>query len=456
MTDTPYATPPINHELKKIALPAAIGFLFSTLFNVVDSYYAGTIATNAIAGMTLAFPVFFLLLALASGMGAGMNALASIAIGANDRKQFLSLLKTGILIALFFGVIVPFLAPHLARLVFTFQGADTDAIRYAMRYITTVMVGFTFFMVNFIFNGVLYAQGDSKPFRNFLMVATVVNILLNPLFINGFLFLPPLDTMGIALATVFVQMGGSVYLFLKVRKSPWVNFTAFKTPVVTRAITYELFRQGIPSALNNATIALGIFVINYYVQFYGGTATLAAYGIAIRIEQLALVPAVGINVAVISLVGRSYGASAMDRIYEVWKRATIAGLIIMGVGVAVIVPLAPWIIAIFDDTSAVVSSGTRYLRIEAFAFFSYIFLNVGVALLQGVKHPGFAFWIGIFRQLLPIGLFYFLGTILSMGIDGVWWGIVIINWTAVGITLLYASHVLRKIKGRLPKVSQDA
>ncbi|MFP4078211.1 MAG: MATE family efflux transporter [Candidatus Izemoplasmataceae bacterium] len=446
MTKTDYATPPINHELRKIALPAAIGFLFSTLFNVVDSYFAGTIGTNAIAGMTLAFPVFFLLLALASGMGAGMNALASIAIGSNDRKQFLSLLKTGILITLFFGVIIPFLAPYLARLVFTFQGAEEDAIQYAMRYITTVMVGFTFFMVNFIFNGVLYAQGDSRPFRNFLIVASVVNIILNPLFINGFLLIPPLDTKGIALATILVQMGGSVYLFMKVRKSPWVNFTAFKTPKVTKATALELFRQGIPSALNNATIALGIFVINYYVQYYGQTATLAAYGIAIRIEQLALVPAVGINVAVISIVGRSYGARAINRIYEVWKRATIAGLIIMGVGVAFIVPFAPYFIAVFDDTAAVVDSGTRYLRIEAFAFFSYVFLNVGVALLQGVKHPGFAFWIGIFRQLLPIGLFYFLGTILSMGIDGVWWGIVIINWTAVGITLFYASYVLRKIK----------
>jgi Na+-driven multidrug efflux pump len=201
--------------------------------------------------------------------------------------------------------------------------------------------------------------------------------------------------------------------------------------------------------MNNATIALGVFVINYYVQYYGGTNTLAAYGVAIRIEQLALVPAVGINVAVISLVGRSFGAKSIDRIYTVWKRATIGGLIIMGVGVLLIVPFAPFLISFFDDKPAVVDAGARYLRIEAFAFFSYIFLNVGVALLQGVKHPAYALYIGVFRQLVPIGLFYFLGTILSMGIDGVWWGIVIINWIAVAITLLYASYVLRKIRKRL-------
>ncbi len=326
------AKPPINKELRRIALPAAIGFLFNTLFNVVDSYFAGTIGTNAIAGMTLAFPVFMLLLALASGMGAGMNALSSIAIGENDKTRFLKLLKNGFLLAMLFGVLIPFIAPSISRMVFTFQGADEAAIDYGMRYIITVMIGYVFFMINFIFNGVLYAQGNSKPFRNFLIVATIVNIGLNPILIHGFWFIPGMDTAGIALATVLVQMGGTVYLYLQVRKSPWVNYTAFKDPEVSGRTAFDILRQGVPSAMNNATIALGIFVINYYVQYYGGTNTLAAYGVAIRIEQLALVPAVGINVAVISLVGRSYGAKAIDRIYTVWKRATIGGLIIMGVG----------------------------------------------------------------------------------------------------------------------------
>jgi putative MATE family efflux protein len=449
MSNERSAKPPINRELKRIALPAAIGFLFNTLFNVVDSFYAGTIGTNAIAGMTLAFPVFFLLLAIASGMGAGINALASIAIGENDRKQLLKLLKTGVIIALIFGIIIPFVAPSISRFVFTLQGAEEEAIQYAMRYITTVMVGFVFFMINYIFNGVLYAQGNSKPFRNFLIVATVVNIGLNPLLMSGFLFIPAMDTAGIALATVLVQMGGTLYLYKKVKESPWVNYSLFNETKASVKSAFELLRQGIPSAMNNATIALGVFVINYYVQYYGGTHTLAAYGVAIRIEQLALVPAVGINVAVISLVGRSFGAKSIDRIYAVWKRATIIGLIIMGAGVLLIVPFAPYLIAIFDNTDKVVDAGTRYLRIEAFAFFSYIFLNVGVAMLQGVKHPAFALYIGIFRQIVPIGLFYFLGTILSMGIDGVWWGIVIINWAAVGITLVYASYVLKKIKHKI-------
>jgi len=434
----------IKDQLRKIAIPAALGFLFNTLFNVVDSFFAGQIGTDAIAGMTLSFPVFFLLIAIASGMGNGLNALSAIALGSEDKKRFHKLFKNIIYITIAFGVLIPLVAPFLARLLFQAQGAESAPLDYGLRYITVVMVGYIFFMINFALNGMLYAQGNSKPFRNFLIVATIVNIGLNPLFIFGFWFIPAMDTAGIGLATVLVQAGGTGYLFWHLLKSPNFELKIFKNSDFSFKTIKDIFEQGIPSALNNATIAIGVFVINYYVMYYGGTVTVAAYGVAIRIEQLALVPTVGLNVAVLSLVGQSYGAKKKNRIYSVWKMGTISGLIIMAIGVALIVPFAPYLIALFDDGRKVVDAGTRYLRIEAFAFLSYVFLNIGVSVLQGIKKPMFAFWIGLYRQVLPFGLFYLLGTILSMGILGVWWGIVIINWTAVVITMIYTLKTVEK------------
>ncbi|TVP94159.1 MAG: MATE family efflux transporter, partial [Acholeplasmatales bacterium] len=330
--DSTLAKGEISRHIRRLAVPAALGFLFSTLFNVVDSFYAGRIGTDAIAGMTLAFPVFFLLLALAAGIGNGVNALVAIAVGAEDDAQLHRLFKNALAIAVFFGVLIPVMAPFFAQALFTVQGAESEAASYGLRYATTVMIGYVFFMLNFIFNGMLYAQGNSKPFRNFLMVATLVNILLNPLFIFGFWIIPALDTAGIALATVLVQAGGSVYLAYKVWQSPRFQFKRLQEARLAWVTMKDLFGQGIPAALNNATIALGIFVINYYVMLYGGTDTVAAYGIAIRIEQLALVPTIGLNVAVLSIVGQSYGAKKKDRIYRTWRLGTLYGLSIMTVG----------------------------------------------------------------------------------------------------------------------------
>ena len=186
----------IKKQLATIATPAALGFLFSTLFNVVDSFFAGQIGTDAIAGMTLAFPVFFILLAIATGIGNGLNALAAIAIGEDNNKKFHSLFKNTIYIAVMFGILIPLFAPFLASGLFTLQGAESDAMYYGLRYVTVVMIGYFFFMINFIFNGILYAQGNSKPFRNFLIVATILNIGLNAVFVLGFWIIPPLDTVG--------------------------------------------------------------------------------------------------------------------------------------------------------------------------------------------------------------------------------------------------------------------
>jgi len=433
-------------KIRIIALPAMIGFLFNTLFNVVDNFFAGQIGTDAISGMTLAFPVFMLLLSLASGMGNGLNALAAIAIGEKDSLKFHKLFKNSLFIALIFSVIIPFIAPNLAEWVFNLQGASDQAIHYGLRYISIVMIGFFFFILNFTFNGILYAQGDTKPFRNFLIVASILNVILNPLLIHGFLFIPGLDTMGIALATIIVQALGSIYLYYEVNQSSWGSFSkSFKERIEIPSIK-ALLHQGIPSSLNIATIALGIFVINYYVQLYGGNTTLAAYGIAIRIEQLALVPTLGINVAVVTLVGQSFGAKNINKIFKIWMRATIFGLSIMIAGLIIVFPFAPYFISFFDQNPDVIESGTRYLRIEAIAFLSYVILNISISMLQGIKKPMFALWIGIYRQLLPIVLFYFLGTTLSMGIDGVWWGIVIINWTAVIITLFYSMVTLSNVR----------
>jgi len=148
----------------------------------------------------------------------------------------------------------------------------------------------------------------------------------------------------------------------------------------------------------------------------------------------------------------------MDRILQARAVVTKAGLLIMALGMVVIYPAAPYLIGIFNSDPMVIEAGTVYLRIEVLAFMSYVFLNMNVSVLQGIKKPNFALWIGIFRQLLPLALFYFLGTTLNMGIYGVWWGIVLINWTAVAITLFFTKIQLGRlqIQDSLSKVSMES
>lgn len=435
----------LSKHIRRIAIPASIGFFFNTMFNVVDSFYAGQLGTDALAGLALSFPIFFLIIAVSSGVGNGTSALSAIALGKDSLKEYHQLAKNAVLLALVIGVVFGITAPLTVESLFLLIGASGEPLRQGVNYTQTIFYGTVFFALNFAFNGLLNSQGDTKPFRNYLIVGFFLNLILDPLFIFGWFGLPALGTSGVALATIVVQAMGSVYLFYKVTKSEAFNWSLMKESTFSFTTIKALLQQGIPAALNSATIALGIFVINFFVLMYGGDATIAAYGVSLRIEQLILLPTIGLNIAALAIVGQNYGASNVERILQVRKLTTRYGVTIMVAGMVVVLLFAAPLVRIFDQTPEVVDAGVTYLRIATLVFIAYIPLNINVSVLQGIKRPNFAIYIGLFRQLLPFVIFYFLGTIIGLGIFGVWYGIVLINWVAVVITLWYTNRELKKI-----------
>jgi putative MATE family efflux protein len=435
----------ITKHLKRIAIPASVGFLFNTLFNVVDTIYAGRLSTDALAGLTLSFPIFFIIIAVTAGLGNSISALASIALGQKSKPLFHQLIKNALILGVILSIIITILAPFITEPLFNLLGSDNLSRTLGISYTNTIFWGSLFFVFNALFSGILSAQGQTKPYRNFLVIGFFMNLILDPLLIFGWFGLPRLGVIGVALATVIVQMFGTVYLFFKVKSSSEFDLKLLNTSTTSANSMKDILKQAIPSSLNMATIAIGIFIINYYVIKYGGTTAIAGYGAGVRIEQLALLPTLGLNIAVLTIVGQNYGARQFHRIIEVLRKGNLYGITIMIIGAFIIFPFAPLWIGLFNSDSAVISQGARYLRIETLAFITYVILNICVSVLQGIKKPGFAIYIGLYRQVLPFAIFYLLGTTFGLGLDGVWWGIVLINWSAVGITLWYTKRVLKSI-----------
>lgn len=436
----------LKDHFRRISLPASVGFLFNTFYNVIDSFYAGQLGTDALAGMAISFPIFFLVLSISSGIGNGTTALSAIAIGKVDKPRFQTIAKNAILLAALFGLVLPLLSPLYLSFLFELTGASGHVLEVGLDYTTTILIGTIFFVMNSVLYGILNAQGLPAPYRNFLIIGFLLNLILDPLFMYGWLGLPAMGVSGVALATVVIQAFGTIYLAYHVYKSRFFELNLFQEAKLKWQAIKDILDQGIPASLNMATIALGVFIINYFVLRYGGDTTVAAYGVSMRIEQIALIPTIGLNIAVLSIIGQNYGADKISRIRETRKQGMIYGVIIMLIGTVIIVPLAPYLIQIFDTNPAVVEAGTTYLRIEAVAFTTYVFLNLNVSTLQGIKKPRFAIVLGVYRQIIPIGIFYLLGTVFNWGILGVWWGIVMINWTAVLISFLWTNHKLNQLE----------
>jgi Na+-driven multidrug efflux pump len=206
----------------------------------------------------------------------------------------------------------------------------------------------------------------------------------------------------------------------------------------------EIARQGLPASFNMLTVGMGIFVITYFVSQFGKEAV-AAYGIAMRIEQIVLVPTIGLNIATLTLVAQNNGAGLLDRVQETLRKCLKYGAFIMAAGSVVVFMGARVLMTLFTGDESVIAIGATYLRIDALVLYAYVLLFVHVAALQGMKRPMFALWVGLYRQIVaPFILFWAVTRVLHFGLLGIWWGIFAITWSAAIFTLFYARRIMEK------------
>jgi putative MATE family efflux protein len=412
------------------------------MYNVVDTYFAGLISTQALASLSLSLPVFFIIIATGTGISTGATALIANALGAEKRDEArlyaAQAISFGILAALALTVFGFLISPFLFRVL----GATGDYLSMVLEYINTLFLGTVLFLVLYMFNAVLNGQGETRPFRNVLIAGFFLNIGLDPWFIYGGFGVPAMGVTGIALATLVCQAVGCVYLAYKVLQSGLVSREDLSKAWPRLGPFREIARQGLPASVNMLTVGMGIFVITYFVSLFG-TEAVAAYGSAMRVEQIVLVPSIGLNISTLTLVAQNNGARLFGRIRQTLAVTLSYGAVLMAIGTVLVLIGAEVLMTFFTEDPSVIRVGATYLRIDALVFYAYVVLFVHVAALQGMKRPLYALWIGLYRQIVaPVILFWSLIHVFDAGLTGIWWGIFGVTWSAALFTLFYARRLI--------------
>jgi len=438
-------TAPVSQLIRRITIPVSIGLFFNTMYNVVDTYFGGLISTTALAAMSLSLPVFFIIISIGSGIATGATALIGNALGGGRPEAARRFAFQGIAFGVLISVALAFIGVASAPFLFRLLGADEAYLSICLTYMDILFRGTVFFILVHMLNAVLNALGNTRIYRNFLIAGFVLNVFLDPWFIFGGWGVPAMGVAGIALATVLVQVTGCVYLGIHVRRTGLLDGGTFRELLPRAAPFAEIARQGFPASLNIMTIAMGVFIITYFISGFGKTVV-AAYGVGMRVEQIVLLPAIGLNTATLTLIAQNHGARRFDRIRETLHKCLTYGTATACCGGITLFLLAERFMALFSEDPDVIAVGATYLKIEALVLAAYVILFVCVATLQGVKQPMFAVVIGLFRQIIaPFALFYILTRIHGVGVSGIWWGICAITWTAAVIAFFYTRHRINAI-----------
>lgn len=450
MRDHDLTTGPISGHFRTLAVPAAMGMLFSTLYNVVDVYFAGQISTEAQAGLAIGFQAFFIMMAVGFGTGSAMSALVGNARGKKDddtarrtAMQGLSFAITAVIILIVAGA---FAGAYLISIV-SEPGGYRDA---ANGYFYWLLASLPGFLIAYSANGILQAHGDSVTLQRAMMAAFLANIVLNPLFIYGIPgVIPGLGFNGIALATVVSQTGVMLYVLRAVLSLRIIQGAAVSELAPNTAVYREIFGQMIPTTTAFMVMFISGFVVQYALKGFGEHA-IAAYGIALRIEQILLLPVLGMTGALLPIAAQNFGAGHFDRVREAvwfcWKLGFI-----MTIGAAPILWFGGGMaMSLFTDDRPVIDVGISYLRVDSFLFILYMMLFSINSLLQALKRPVWTLWISIYRQGFGVAFFvWLLVGVVGMDVWGVWLGIGIAVSTGWVIALFVAARIARQEIGGL-------
>ena len=432
---------PIIQLLKKIAIPASTGSIFQTLFNIVDTFFAGKISSDALAALAKSFPLYFIIISAGIGIVAGCNSLISNSLGQRNRFAALIYSHHTFMYSILLSIIITTLGILFSYDILKLMGSSSESIILAKKYTDIIFYGTVFFLLLTSLNAILYSQGDTKTYRNVLIVGLFANILLNPIFIFGFLFIPAFGIAGLAISTILIQFFACVYLYYKVNQT--ILKINFKTEsfLIRKNFFLNIFNQCMPITFALFLVALGSYLILSFISVFGDEAV-AGYGAAIRFEHIFTLPVIGLNTAVITIAGQNFGARRYDRVRETYKKATFIGFIIMCLSGIVIFLLSEFIISLFTNDLEVIKFGSNYLRIAAFIGPIYPVFFISHALFTSLKKTHYIFYSNLFRMvILPFIIIWIILNVYEGYFQDIFYGLLFMNWL-FGAVVLFVSRAL--------------
>ena len=432
----------------RIALPSSIGTVFQNLYSLVDAIFAGRmISETALAAIGQTFPIYFIIIALGIGLSIATTSIVANSIGEKKINKASQIFCQSLGIAIFVGIIISLFGISIGPTILESINNDQETLKLSSDYMNIIYLGSVIILLLMVSNSCLAALGDTKSYRNVLIFSFFLNIILNPILISGTLLgyeiFKPLGITGIAIATILSQFIGLLYLLYKISKTEIYNSFSNKYLLPKFKSITEISIQGIPASIGLMMIALGSYILLYFVSLYGNDA-IAGFASAGRYEQLLFLPLLGLSTAVTSIVGQNLGARKPERILETYQKAIRTGVIILTIVAFFLFFSSELSMRLFTDDPEVIFYGSMYLKIWAFGFPAFPLFFIPNATFQGLKKAIIVMYMAILRFVLtPIIIVTLINNFIKEDYIYMFIGLTTMHWI---IGIFYYRYSLNKIK----------
>lgn len=435
----------IPRHLITFAIPMFIGNALQALYNTVDSIWVGRfLGTSGLGAVSVSFPVIFATVALATGIGMATTTLVAQHSGAKDMPMVRRAIGNSFIIMAGLGVLsgavgVAFRVP-LLRLINT----PSELIDMAQSYLGIVLAGTVATFIYNLISAALRGLGDSRTPLLFLIYATVMNIVLDPLMIFGVWPFPRMGVAGAALATIVSQAFSGILGVIHMARIGLIKWDRDEWRPDRRLLS-QTFGIGLPAGIQQIIVSLGMLTLTSLVNSFGAVVT-AAFGVGGRLDQFAFMPAMTVGLSVSALVGQNLGARKYDRVKEVVRASVRLTVAITAVVSLVAVGVPGILLGIFTSDPAVLAEGTAYLRTVGLAYIPYALMFTLSGILRGAGDTVPSMLISMITLwAVRIPLAVYLSRIF--GSRGIWMGLA--ASPVMGAALNYAYYLSGRWRTRV-------
>ena len=434
---------PVGRLLLTMSGPMMISMLIQALYNVVDSMFVSYISEDALTAVSLAYPMQNLMIAVATGIGVGVNALLSRNLGEKNFPMVNRTAGNAIFLGLVSYVVFALVGLFGSRIYFTFQITDPEIIQMGQDYLSVIMVLSIGCFGQVLLSRLLQSTGKTFYSMVIQMVGAGLNIVLDPIMIFGLVGFPAMGVAGAALATVVSQIVGTLMgLYYNLRKNPEIQF-AWDQLRPSRPIIARIYGVGVPSILLQTVSSLLIFGLNQILVAFSETAT-AVYGVYFKLQGFAFLPIIGMNNGMVPIIAYNYGARKPERIVKTIKLAITYAVIIMVAAVIIFQVFAAQLLGFFQASPEMLAIGVPALRTLSLCFIIGGFTIVASSVFQALGRGLLSMSISIFRQLvlvLPLAYLFSLTGKLEM----VWWSFPVAEVLAGLLAIYYLRRAYRRV-----------